>query len=81
MNWSVMIPVSIRIKHALRQPRPQGFSLKNGRPTHFFEGKALGTRLGLRTTDCGLGIKHGPGIKRGPGIKDGLRTTLVIGSR
>ena len=29
------------------QPRPQGFSLKKwvGRPTHFFKGKALGTRL------------------------------------
>ena len=29
------------------QPRPQGFSLKKwvGRPTHVFEGKALGTKL------------------------------------
>ena len=39
---------------------------------------------GLRTTDCGLGIKHGLGIKGGLwtmdcglGIKYGLRTTLV----
>ena len=33
------------------QPRPQGFSVKKwvgrafSRPTHFFKGKALGTRL------------------------------------
>ena len=30
------------------QPRPQGFSLKKwAGPTHFFKGKALGTRLGV----------------------------------
>ena len=29
---------------------------------------------GLRTTDCGLGIKYGLGIKHGLGIKRGLRT-------
>ena len=51
--------------------------------------KARTADCGLRTTDCGLGIKHGLGIKRGLrtgyGIKYGLRTTLVkavlIGSR
>ena len=28
---------------------------------------------GLRTTDCGLGIKYGLGIKHGLGIKRGLQ--------
>ena len=30
---------------------------------------------GLRTTDCGLGIKYGLGIKRGPRTEYKMRTT------
>ena len=43
---------------------------------------SVSIKHGLRTTDCGLGIKHGQGIKRGLrttdyglGMKYGLRTT------
>ena len=43
---------------------------------------------GLRTTDCGLGIKYGLGIKRGVRTRFKIRTadyfgteTVLIGSR
>ena len=36
--------------------------------------KSVSINCGLRTTDCGLGIKYGLGIKHGLGIKRGLQT-------
>ena len=35
--------------------------------------KPVSIKYGLRTTDCGLGIKYGLGIKRGLGIRRGLQ--------
>ena len=54
------------------------YNVNNQKSLEWMPLHTVSTKHGLRTTDCGLGIKHGLGIKCGP--RTILVNTELIGS-